>query len=176
MKKIIFAITGTAMMVAATILYSCNKEGAEAANGSIGAEEILSKKETTYYTAFHPHFTYRNNKYTGWCKETGIYVCGIDIASPQNGDEACLLMRYASHPDDLYGMYIPFGILFANHAEEIIDSAKNGAMTFHADFNIYSDEIQEFAGTDLIPAGRYPATLTQHRDKNMVFIDLGEIM
>ena len=34
----------------------------------------------------------------------------------------------------------------------------------------------KFVGTDLIPAGRYPATLTQHRDKNMVYINLGEIM
>ena len=184
MKKssiIMAAIAGLAISV---IAISCNKERNEVTNGAIGAEVVQSKVVTTSSTSFYPHFLYRDNKYTGWCKESGYYVCGSDIYDPNNpfnnqhimnGDEACLLMRYESHPDDLFGMYLPFGVLYANNAGELIDSAKNGAMTFHADFNIFSDEIAEFAGTDLIPAGRYSTTIEKYNGKDVVYIYFGKI-
>ena len=72
-------------------------------------------------------------------------------------------------------MYLPFDLLYANNAEELIDSAQNGAMTFHADFNIYSQTIEEFIGADLIPAGRYTTTITKYEGVNMVYIYFGAI-
>ena len=185
MKKKIFALVGIVIIATIAIFSSCNKEGNEIINGNVGAEVTQTKSATsTSSTSFYPHFFYRDNKYTGWCKESGSYVCGSDIYDPNNpfnnqhimnGDEACLLMRYESHPDDLFGMYLPFGILYANNAGEIIDSAENGAMTFHKDFNIYSEKIMDFVGADLIPAGRYTATVTKYKGKDVVYIYFGKI-
>lgn len=184
MKKLIWAIAAVIMVAGAITFAACNKEGNEVTKENVGTEVVQSKAATTSSTSFYPHFSYRDNKYTGWCKETGNYVCGSDIYDPNNpfnnqhvmnGDEACLLMRYADNPDDLFGMYLPFGVLYANNAGELIDSAENGAMTFHADFNIYSDKIAEFAGTDLIPAGRYSTTIKKYNGKDMVYIYFGKI-
>lgn len=184
MKKIILVLTGIAMIATATVFYSCNKEGNDVVTDGIVTEVAQTKTTGNGSTRFYPHFLFRDNMNTGWCKETGKHVCGSDILDPNNpynnqnvmnGDELCLLMRYAGNPDDLFGMYLPFGVLYANNAGELIDSAENGAMTFHADFNIYSEEIAAFAGTDLIPAGRYSTTITEYNGKDMVYIYLGKI-
>lgn len=172
MKKSIVALTGIVMIAAATILYSCNKEGNEIANGNVGTEVSQTKAKEMLEQPVQPHFTYRPTIQYGSCIAKTGYLCGFDL-TVLTGDEACWLMMYMGDP---YAFLLPKSYLLANNAGELIDSARTGTMTFHSDFEFLSDELVKLAGTDLIPAGRYPTVMTTHKGDSAVCIYLDTVL
>ena len=176
MKKSIVALTGIVMIAAATILYSCNKEGNEIANGNVGTEVAQAKANSgkPIEQPVTPHFLFRTsiNPYAP-CTSTYGYFCGCNIDVVLTGDETCWLMIHEKDPYGWLRFYIPNELLYKSNAGEVVDSAQNGAVTFHADCEIMDKELAEIIGTDLIPAGRYQASLTTYKGDRVVCVNFG---
>lgn len=165
-------MTGIVMIAAVIILYGCKKEGSEIANENVETEVSQTKAKEKQEQPIQAHFTYRPNIQYGSCIAKVGYLCGFDLTT-LTGDEACWLMMYMGDP---YAFILPKSYLLANNAKELIDSARTGTMTFHSDFKFLSDELVKLAGTDLIPAGRYPTVMTTHKGDSAVCIYLDTVL
>lgn len=97
----------------------------------------------------------------------------IQIDAILSGDEECWLELHEKDPYGWLKFYFPNDYLYANNAGELVDSARNGAMTFHADCEILNKEIMNIIGTDLIPAGRYQATIIPYGKDSVVCVNYG---
>lgn len=166
------------MIAAVSIFYSCNKDVNTVGSGNVGNEKLQSKEKPvpTWEQQFYPHFRWRKTITPvplAHCNAPSGNFCGFYIDDILNGDETCWLMMYENDP---YRFYLPTTVLLANHANELIDSAYTGAMTFHSDFELISKDLIATVGTDLIPAGRYPTFLTTYKGDSVVCICLDTIL
>lgn len=174
MKKFFLAIAAI-IMVAGTITFvACNKEGNEIVKENNITENSQTKELPELYTSqpVQPHFTFRRTISYPLCNSLSGFICGFDLTI-LSGDEACWMIMFLDNP---YAFLIPSDYLFSNNAGELVDSARNGYMTFHADCELLSDELVELAGTDVFPAGRYRADLTTYKGDSVVCIYLNELL
>jgi len=172
MKKYILAVIALIMAAGTITFVACNKEGNEIVNENIITENSQTKALPVSYTCqpVQPHFTFRGSIPHPLCNSLSGYICGFDLTI-LSGDEACLMILFLDNP---YAFLIPNDYLYANNAGELVDSARNGAMTFHDDCELLSDELVELAGTDVFPAGRYKTELTTYKGDSAVCIFINE--
>lgn len=183
MKKIFFALAGIVMVASATIIYSCNKENHEIANEeNIITEAVQTKAnpDGAIEQPVTPTFLFRS-PYSplfqgGECRSAEGHFCGCSIDATLSGDEACWLMVHEKDPYRDLRFYITQELLFKNHANEVVDSAKNGALTFNADCEILDAKLAKLIGTDLIPAGRYRTQVTTYKGKPSVCVYFGKVL
>ena len=178
MKKNLLALVGIVMIASISIFYSCNKEVNTISSGNVENEITQSKEKPhlTWEQQFYPHFKWRTSFLSiplELCDQPSGKFCGFYIDDILNGDETCWLMMYKNNPCRIY---LPTAFLLANHVNELIDSARTGAMTYHSDFELMSENLIETVGTDLIPAGRYPTYLTTYKGDSVVCICLDTIL
>lgn len=174
MKKNITAI-GIAIITTITLISSCNKDSQETISEAVSGTTALSNaKKNSEANEFSPHFKYRttNSPLLPCTAKTGFF-CGFDIDAVLNGDEACWLMMKDNDP---YQFYLPKTILLSNNVGVLIDSARTGSMTFHSDFEVISAHLAKDLGISLIPAGRYPASMTTYDGDSAVCISLDTIL
>lgn len=84
---------------------------------------------------------------------TGNY-CGMHVMQYLTDGPADVYIELG----EIRGIQVKQSFLKANNSSSLVDSAENGYLTFHADIEIESKKLQEILGSDLIPAGRYPAS------------------
>lgn len=181
MKRIIFTLTGITILTVSMLLYSCNKEESDTITTTIENENIDNKEHVmgSSVTEMLPHFLWKEHSNTPaiHCNSVrGGIFCGYNIDDVLSAEEVCWLMRYENDPYNWLYCYFPTDYLSKNKVTEMIDSARNGALTIHADCQILSDELVEFAGVDIIPAGRYLAYMTTFNGDSTVCVDFGTIV
>jgi len=172
MKKTHFALIGIVMIATVAFFYSCSKEVNINESGYVVTDTVQTKEAPilAWEKAFYPHFKWRKMMTMvslAQCDAEGGYLCGFNIDDILNGDETCWFIGYKNYP---YRVYIPLTVLSSNNADELIDSACTGAMTFHSDFEVNSQNLSDATGIDVIPAGRYPTTLTTFNGDSAVCI------
>ena len=170
MKKRNIALWGIILLAVAAMLYSCNKEGNEMIDAS--AEDNLVEQKTANMTPsecpFYPHFKYRSSSSQySLCNDMAGSFCGFDVDDILNGDEECWLIM---NENIARRGYMSYRMLNSHNAGEAIDSARKGAITFHADVMFLSEDLVERTGTDLIPAGRYKAGVTSYHGDSVICV------
>lgn len=174
MKKSIFAIMVIAAGVVAVVC-SCNKERTELLNGNTTQTKAAPNQEIEQPVT--PKYRFRLSALNPEtpCNASHGHLCGLNIDVILNGDEVCWVKRQFDDPYGHLKFYFLTDNLYKNGAGELVDSAKNGAVTFDADCEILNKELEELIGTDLIPAGRYPANLTTYKGESAVCVHLNAI-
>lgn len=178
MKKYILAIAAAIVVTGAISIAACDKDANTIGSETVGNEKIQSEEKSipTWEQEFYPNFKWRRTISSvplAQCDATFGNLCGFYMDDVLNGDEACWLMMNGSAP---YRFYIPTTVLLTNRANELIDSARTGAMTYHSDFELISKYLIEKIGTELIPAGRYPTFMTTYKGDSVVCIRLDTIL
>lgn len=160
MKKYILAIAA-AIVVAGTITFvACNKESID----NVTTEQIVSPQTKAAYPP-DPSWTrvssaiavLRSGSQTRWncTNQVNGYFCGV-LLEQYSVDGPAIVYVGSGEPR---GLMIKNSFLTTNNLSSLIDSAKNGYLTFHADIDVISEQFQRQLGFEQIPAGRYPTTI-----------------
>lgn len=160
MKKIIYAIVAIIMLAGTVTFLSCNKEGVDNATSE---QVVLSDTKTVYppipswarIDCAGNILLRKTLNYSSLCYDNLItgYFCGFEMTFPlANGPFS--LYHGSGSP---YGLQISNSYLTTNNLVALIDSAKHGYLTFHADIDILDTSMQTTVGFYQIPAGRYEA-------------------
>ncbi len=158
MKKIIYAIVAIIMLAGTVTFLSCNKESVDNAT----SEQVVTP-ETKYATAPDPSWAripsagniLRSKTLNATlCYNIPMgYFCGFELSYPLASGPLTLYHGSGSP----YGLQISNSYLTTNNLAALIDSAKHGYLTFHADIDILDTSMQTTVGFYQIPAGRYEA-------------------
>lgn len=177
MKKCIAALMGIVMIATSAILYSCNKETNTIGSEEIGTEIVQTKTDngTTLSQGVAPIFLFRPTAFNNNipCNLNYGHLCGYQIDAILSGDEVCWFELNQKDPDSWLRFYFPKNYLYINNAGELVDSARKGAVTFHADCEILDKSLMDIIGTDLLPAGRYQANVIPYHKDSVVCVNFG---
>lgn len=159
MKKSIFAIMVIAAGVVAVVC-SCNKESINNVNSN--PIEAPHTKEAyppdpSWARVSSSAIILRSRSQSHWncINQVRGYFCGIHLLETQEDGPA---IAYIGLEEPL-GLQIKCNFLIENDLPSLIDSAKNGSLSFHADIEVLSEQLQRQLGFTQIPAGKYPAMI-----------------
>lgn len=162
MKKYIWAIALSILAVGTITLVACNKESVD----DITSESVeISQTKEVYppdpswsrVSSAIAVLRSRSQTMLNCTNQVKGYFCGI-LLEQADVDGSAIVYVGLGEP---YGIQIKKNFITANNLSSLIDSAENGFITFHADIDVESAELQKQLGFDQIPAGRYPATTLQ---------------
>lgn len=176
MKKNIIVYIGIVLLSAVTLFYGCKKDDNSMQNGSTENQEAQTKdRPRVRIEPIRPHFLWHRSQ-TAPCISTFGYFCGCDIDATLTGDEVCWLERYENDPFGHLTFYFPINFLLRNNADELVDSARNGFVTFFDDCEFLSVDLIKSTGVELIPSGRYAASIVACENDSAVCINFGPVL